>query len=664
MFVLYKTSFIKFYAILLYLSIWGSFVSGQVEPGKALAYRLEKDSTLPGKIRRAGQLRTTDPDSAMLLYRQVYTAAHHNRFLYGTHLVQVGISVLYIGKGDYVKSRILLEQVLHAPDYPEKKKLLVSLYINLAKLDILEGNFSRGYALLDTALRNQCLDSGSKAALFSNVGSVLRTVGEKDKSREYLMQAEQLAGYLKDTALLLAVYNSLVNCYKELGEKQKAILYNDKAVRLSMQYSDRSAQIYAWTARGTLHRTVKQNKEAFACFDSARAIASRNHIADYRLKTFLYLSLGELCVEQGDMERAVYYLSEGRSLALTRLDLAMQYKCLMAWAGYYRNNHNYPEAYRDLARAHELYDSILNKESHRNINELETRYRTAEKDRELALQSLQLSQKEQTIQRKNFWMAAVLLLVAFVTIVLFLVIRQKVKVRKITESNLEKDREIGIFKAMLEGEEKERSRIGKELHDGIISQLTAVRVRFSSFLVDNSVFNRSAFEQSYRYLDETMRDLRKTAHNLMPEAVAKGGLIGALSDFCSKMDNENATRIHFMTTGYSTLDKTLELSLYRIVQELVQNALKYAAAHTLLVQVNFFEQLIEITVEDDGNGFDTGGSTTGTGLRNIEDRIQAMSGHMELLSDLTRGTTVYIEIPLTSNFKDEHPYADKSGHNR
>ncbi len=637
--------------------------SGTGMEQKGLTNYIKQDSIIISQIRKAHLYIESEPDTAFLLYQDALRSSRQNGFTYGIHLSLIGLGALYIDKGEYRKSKSFFNEVLVAPDYPKRRKLVPSLYIGLAKLAVIEGNLSAAYSLLDSALNYENIDTLSLTAAYNNAGNILGSIGEKEKSLEYLLRAVDLARASGDTSTLLSVYTNIINCYKNRSEFKKAMSYSDEAISLSRKIKYPKAEIYAFVARGSLHDAAQQYPQALRYYHMALEGMEQYNMSDLRMKAFLLLSLGRDYLREKDPGNARKYLLQGKELAFAQKDLVMQYKALMSLSDFHSFEGNYQAAYSVLSLAHELYDTILNKDKHRTITELETKYRTSEKDQELTQQALELSRKEQIIQRKNFMIYVMVIISVFVLLLTILIVRHKNKLRVIEESNQKKDREIGMFKAMLEGEEKERSRIARELHDGIISQLTAVRVRFSSFIQEGSMFDRSLFEEGYRYLDETMRDLRQTAHNLMPEAVAKGGLAGALNDFCSKMDNENATRIHFITSGYSALDKSLELSLYRIVQELVQNALKHSGANVLLVQVNFHDHVIEITVEDDGHGFDIKNSK-GAGLNNIINRVEMMNGYVEFLSDEQQGTTVYIEIPLSQNLKEEYQYGNKSSHNR
>jgi signal transduction histidine kinase len=135
----------------------------------------------------------------------------------------------------------------------------------------------------------------------------------------------------------------------------------------------------------------------------------------------------------------------------------------------------------------------------------------------------------------------------------------------------------------------------------------------------------------------------------MPEAVLNAGLVNALDDFCQKMDSEEIS-INFSVVGTIVrLDQPHELSLYRMVQELVQNAIKYADASNILVQLYYKEESLGIIVEDNGSGLKkTEPGNANGGLRNMKERIKLMNGTMEITSSTDEGLTIDLDIPYNT----------------
>ena len=219
--------------------------------------------------------------------------------------------------------------------------------------------------------------------------------------------------------------------------------------------------------------------------------------------------------------------------------------------------------------------------------------------------------------------------------------------KKITE--LEKEKQLQAVDAMLQGQEEERSRLAKDLHDGLGGMLSGVKLSFEN-MKENLILtpeNAAMFDKSLNMLDNTIADLRKVAHNLMPEALVKFGLQEAVRDFCNSIQSATAIKILFQPIGvYQQINNTAEVFTYRIIQELVNNAVKHAKALQIIVQLTVNNNKISIAVEDDGKGFDVNVLTNnkGAGMDNIKYRVQYFNGTIDTVTSLGNGTSVNVEL--------------------
>jgi two-component system NarL family sensor kinase len=218
-------------------------------------------------------------------------------------------------------------------------------------------------------------------------------------------------------------------------------------------------------------------------------------------------------------------------------------------------------------------------------------------------------------------------------------------------TDLEKEKQLMAVESMLKGQEEERSRLAKDLHDGLGGMLSGVKISFSN-MKENMIMdagNVSAFEKAIAQLDSTIVELRKVSHNLMPEAVLKFGLKSALKDFCDAIQRPGKTRIICEQFGEEReLGNNGDVNVYRIIQELVNNAVKHADARQILVQLTKTPNKVLITVEDDGKGFDMNSpaSEPGIGFPNLKYRVNYLNGIMEIHSQPGDGTTVNIELAV------------------
>jgi signal transduction histidine kinase len=146
--------------------------------------------------------------------------------------------------------------------------------------------------------------------------------------------------------------------------------------------------------------------------------------------------------------------------------------------------------------------------------------------------------------------------------------------------------------------------------------------------------NHQAFERSIDMLDSSIRKMRRVAHNMMPEALVRFGLDTALNDFCNDINQSGALRVNYQSIGLegSIIDQTTSITVYRIVQELINNTMKHANATSDIVQLTKSNGQLSVTVEDDGKGFDTGLLKTnkGIGWVNIQNRVEFLKGKLHV----------------------------------
>lgn len=226
--------------------------------------------------------------------------------------------------------------------------------------------------------------------------------------------------------------------------------------------------------------------------------------------------------------------------------------------------------------------------------------------------------------------------------------KQELQQRRITE--LETEKQLTATEDVLKGEEKERTRLAKDLHDGLGGMLSGIKHSLNA-MKGNLVMtpeNHQAFERSMDMLDSSIREMRRVAHNMMPEALVKFGLDTALKDFCNDINQSGALQINYQSIGLGNVEveQTTSITIYRIVQELINNTMKHAAAKSAIVQVSKTDKAISITVEDDGKGFNTLvlEGTRGIGWSNIQSRVEYLKGKLDVQSEPGKGTSVHIEL--------------------
>ncbi|MEM6345505.1 MAG: PAS domain-containing protein [Bacteroidota bacterium] len=218
-----------------------------------------------------------------------------------------------------------------------------------------------------------------------------------------------------------------------------------------------------------------------------------------------------------------------------------------------------------------------------------------------------------------------------------------------TEEKLAEDR---LLAAVIKAEDKARKQIARDLHDGLGQNLTTVLLNLNTLSREKEVLSekgKNRLSVAKEYLDLAIQESRKIAHALMPQVVVDFGFVLALQNLINALEG-GAIEYYF----YHNLPENLklpakiEISFYRICQEAIQNIIKHAAATEVNIQLTQDEELLQLTIEDNGKGFDPAQSEDGLGISNIRTRVQALGGLLFIDSILDKGSTITIQIAMNT----------------
>jgi signal transduction histidine kinase len=300
-----------------------------------------------------------------------------------------------------------------------------------------------------------------------------------------------------------------------------------------------------------------------------------------------------------------------------------------------------------------LEDSILNETIQKNTLDIEKKYETEKKENQIKKLQAEKKVQELTIRQKNilnYILISGAVVLCIISLLGYRTYQQKQKLQQQRIADLETQQQLTATEAVLKGEEQERVRMAKDLHDGLGGMLSGIKYSMNN-MKGNLILTpdtAQAFERSMDMLDSSIKEMRRVAHNMMPEALVKFGLDTALKDFCNDISQSGALKLNYQSIGMdkSNIDQTTSIAIYRIVQELINNTIKHAAAKKAIVQVTQSDDLLSLTVEDDGIGFDPVilQRVRGIGWSNIQSRIDFLKGTLDVQSGEGKGTSVHIEL--------------------
>ena len=316
----------------------------------------------------------------------------------------------------------------------------------------------------------------------------------------------------------------------------------------------------------------------------------------------------------------------------------------------YKNNPD--KAIMYCRKYDETKNSTFSKETERRFSEAQTKFDSEKKDIELQKNKAELIALENGKKVRNFAISFIITLFVAMAMIAYNYYRKKqiqLKAERIAELAVQKDIR---SKAIIEAEEKERIRIAKDLHDGVGQLLSAAKLNLSNLensLQSLSVEQEVAFKNALSLVDDSVKEVRVVSHNMMPNTLLKQGLVSAVREFITKIQNTPNLKVNLEVVGLNErLEPEKESLLYRIIQELVSNIIKHAKASQLTLQIIKHDKELSIFMEDNGIGFDTSkiNSFDGIGLKNIISRVEFISGNIHFDSEMNKGTRVIIDVPV------------------
>ena len=590
-----------------------------------------------------------------------------------------------------------------------KKAVELSIKINFASGTIKAmrglGNVFVMLGNFDSTLYyyEKCLEMSKKSndslnigiSLF-NIGTAYRQMADFQSAISYSLQAVKILESFGDKAVLAKMNNGLQLLYYYLPNYEMAIAYGEKAVQQARELKDNNLLLTSLSNLSMSYKDKQQLEKSKLVLMEALKLAKQ--AGDVYSESGILLNLAGVFLEQGDYNLLKVFA--GRSLALHRQINSKDGECisLRALAISYLHERKYQLAKDYAQKAYDIADSNnyklekanclktlsnisfamqnlkegemyfnksddleeeIFKESYmKSAAEYEKKYESEKKDKQIVLQKAQL-QKRKILNYVLIGSAAALLLLSLLA---YRNYNQKKKLQQQRISELETQQHLTATQAVLKGEEQERTRLAKDLHDGLGGMLSGIKYSLNT-MKGNLIMtpeNNQAFERSMDMLDSSIKEMRRVAHNMMPEALVKFGLDTALKDFCHDVNQSGALQVSYQSIGLENemIEQTTAIAIYRIVQELINNTMKHAAAKNAIVQVTKSVNQLAITVEDDGTGFDTAVLKQskarpddqvgrGIGWSNIQNRVEFLKGTLDVQSEKEKGTSVHIEINIT-----------------
>lgn len=370
---------------------------------------------------------------------------------------------------------------------------------------------------------------------------------------------------------------------------------------------------------------------------------------------YVYINYAGMYRKEGKPEKAIPLYEKTFSLKFDNYRILFNANIYQFLSESYREMKDYEKALDCLDKKKKYESDLSDQEENKIIRDINTKYETQKKE----LENKELKIKDQ--KNKLVLYAFIGIFLIFVIVAYFRIshINKKKKIaeqEKLIESqkleNVLKDQELHEIDVMLEGQEKERIKIANDLHDNLGSILATLKLNFQNLYHQKERINNEEeemFAKTDDLIEEAYQKVRGMAHAKNAGVIGTEGLVPAVQNIAKKVTIPNKLKVQVIPFGMTErLENTLEVTLFRMIQEILTNTIKHAEATEITISLTQDEDSINILIEDNGKGFNPKriDKKEGMGLSNIEKKTEQLNGTFDIDSFEGKGTTIIIDIPI------------------
>lgn len=551
-----------------------------------------------------------------------------------------------------------------------------------------QNNVKKSLALYDAALsiRITLKDTAGQGSLYNKIGIIHQKTGALDLALKNQLNALKIFENINHKYGAAQCLNNIAIIYFDQGRLEDALNYYDQSLEIKTSIGDQYGIAGTLANIGNIYyqqkdfkRAISKTKESIEILrafgqneylaaglnnlgamqqeanlqnDARKSIQEsleiRTQLNDEKGMSSCLINLASVHIFKREFSSAKRNLDQAYAIA-KRDELKFELKQIyIAYRDLFRKEQRFALALSYTDSILLIHETIFNEESNQKILELQTQYETEKKEKEIAFLAIQNQLKDTEISHANNRFYAT----GSGTILLLLVIglsfnRFKHKQRAILAEEKSRNQKLG-FKSLIEGEEKERKRIAQDLHDGLGQLLSSARLNVSAMEDNFEEVVTVQWNNSIKLIDDAVTEVRTISHNMMPNALISIGFEAALREQIHIINDAGSLKVHFAFPEEKIdLPESESIALYRVIQEIINNALKYSEAQNIWLEITNQES-INVIIKDDGKGFDTNlvQNSTGIGWQNIHSRVDILNGAIDIESKLGEGSKISLKIAV------------------
>ena len=613
--------------------------------------------------------------------KHLYKKLHDDK---GVILSYKYLGTLYNYSGDNEEA---LKNYIYASDLAEKINLNTeSLKItnNIGMIYLKQQYFDLAIEYFLKSLR-MGPEKYAESIILGNLGQAYKNKGDADQALEYYEKGLEICREINDVSCEINQLGYISQIYSNRQKYDKALEYSFIVKDKLEQVGTKRELIVIYNRIALTYQYQQKYDSAIKYFNKGRLIADEtkspslhlihaNLAMAYNESKQYKLALDHLFIHQeikdslhlidrnkGTEEILAKYEGEKREKEIALLKREKEFQAVLLKSQ--KTEFDREQLQKNL----ETYQSELKMTQLKTENELQLLSLQREQAKAEKKESqIGLLEKEKELQKAELRRQALMknvaiigaffiLIVAFVFLIIY---QQKIKTQellslKTKEYNEQKsiemirENEISAINAKIEGQEKERERIARELHDGIAGNLAGIKLNLSKLSIDKE--QNLDLKKIIGHIDETYNEVRSISHHLIPSKMQSLPFVQLIENYLDDLREAHAFEIHFKYHTDQLLNRLsdkIKIEVYRVIQELMNNIIKHADTDQVDIQLTKLEDHVNLMVEDQGVGFEIHKTSKGIGLDNIASRVNALQGDFDIDTSINRGTIVNINIPI------------------
>ena len=583
----------------------------------------------------------TLPDTAYYYYNIALSVAYkiNNKKFIASNLRSIGDIHFY--QSAYSKALEYYAKSLKIFEQLKDKTGMAKCYNNIGIVHKNIGNYDKAinFYLKSLKIHEELNDKNGMAKCYNNIGNIHNIQKTYNKALDFFFQSLKIYKKIGSKNGIAICCLNIGNVYNYQLTYNKAIEYYLKSLKIFKELGYKNGLAICYNNIGGVYFDQHSYSQAMEFF--SKSLKLYEEIGNKIGTTTEFGNIAGVNVKLKNFHKAIEYANKG-------LDIAKKINALSLQSENYETLSIAYDSLRDFKNANKYFslfkiinDSIFNEETNKQFIEVQAKFENEKNQRDIEklnndkiTQSLKQKQKTTIV----YSISGGLILLLILGLSFLNAYRQKQSKRK-------------MLCKVIETEEKERKRFAEDLHDGLGPLLSSIALYVNEIKSDRHENDKKTEFLNFtsELIDDAIKNTRMIANNLMPGVLNDYGLINALDAFCGKLKKTGAINVEILS---DLKDKkypiVIEITLYRVVLELINNALKHAKANNIIVEISESDKNIIVKYNDDGKGFDVEKTTNdkqkGLGLNNIVNRISSIGGRCDFKSTLGKGTTVNIDV--------------------